>query len=412
MTCVSGKCGFPPPAPVPTGQPCDADTDTCADDAASCTEYQTGTPNGTYCLLPDASACTAAGECESDACTAGVCVTSCTVCASGCPYTTIPDAMIGVGPGGTIHIAPGVYDSYGNVNAAEVDNLTLRRCGARGEVRWTSTSDLYCFHIDGAYAATLENLTFFGTNSEPGYNLITMSGDSSGPTFATLTVNNCVFENMAGGDSYGSIQLDSYSNITFTGCTFRNNTGYSDGGAIQCSGGDSPVASRNNLTLTDCTFVQNQAGGDPGLPDSYGGALYLYRTNATITGCTFDGNYGEGGGAITAEHSVSVTITDTVITGNRSTSNGSPYPGGGILLVPAGSTADVSIDLTLAGTTKISQNVGSQGSGIAVQAGDPSYLWTVTGAEGKVKNNTGAPDQCAVSTDGGTTWTGVTNCAF
>lgn len=416
MTCVKGHCNFskPPPAPVPTGQACKASKDTCADPYANCTEFQLGTPTGTYCLLPDGEACAAAGDCESDACTAGVCVTSCTVCATGCPYTKITDAIAGVSAGSTIHIAPGAYDTYGKVDDTGPNNLTLRRCGARDEVRWTNTdgSSQYIFRLEDGYTATLENLTFLGIGTSPDYGLLSVEGDSSTPVFSNLTVNNCVFENMFDGDSYSPVFIDSYTNATFTGCTFRNNFGYSDGGAIYCSGGDSPVALRNNLTLVNCTFYQNQNGDTPGNPDSYAGALYVYQTNATITGCTFEGNYGDGGGAITSLSAVTMTVTDTLITGNRSTTDGALQPGGGILLVPTGRDAEGSIDLTLAGTTSIVRNYGSQGSGIAVQAPDPTRFWTVTGAEGRVKNNSGAPDQCAVSTDTGSTWNGVANCAF
>lgn len=118
--------------PIPTGDPC-GPGDTCANALASCTTYTFGTPEGTYCLLPAGAACESDSWCEFDVCDHGTCAATCTVCASGCPHTTIEGAVANALPGDVITVAPGTYvvepigsDSYGMVSITQ--NLTLRAC--------------------------------------------------------------------------------------------------------------------------------------------------------------------------------------------------------------------------------------------------------------------------------------------
>lgn len=411
MTCIAGRCGYPAGDPVPTGQSCTPGVSVCADDAAVCGEYQLGTPAGTYCLLADGASCGANGECESNSCASGTCATNCTVCRSGCPYTKIADAVAGVGPGSTILIAPGFYDEGVSIDDGSKANLTLKRCGSRGEVRWTSYGDSYVVFV-GPHTLTLRDLTLFGYAGAPTYNLLTAGGDSGTETWSTLYADNVYFESMAYGDSYGTLMFKYYCEATFTNCVFRYNSSREAGGGIATEGFDPAPAKRTRLTITDCSFYSNQAGDTLGTPDTYGGAVYLYNADATVTNSTFENNSALGGGAFALEAAAALTLTDCLVKGNISTDGVTLHPGGGIILYPDSNTAAPGVTVTLAGTTKIAGNTGSQGSGIAVQADAPSAPWSVTGAPGRVSGNVGAPDQCAVSTDDGTTWTGVAGCAF
>jgi sugar lactone lactonase YvrE len=90
VACVNGVCGNEDEK-IPTGKAC-TDGDTCEASAASCTEYASGKPKGTYCLLPNGKACTANGDCVSDSCENGVCANGgptppacdATTCPTGC----------------------------------------------------------------------------------------------------------------------------------------------------------------------------------------------------------------------------------------------------------------------------------------------------------------------------------------
>jgi hypothetical protein len=86
--CVAGLCA------VPTSDPCTLGTDACADSAASCTTYtDPNAPSGTFCLLPDATSCTADEECVGDACVSGVCAVPTTEpCIAGTDVCADPDA--------------------------------------------------------------------------------------------------------------------------------------------------------------------------------------------------------------------------------------------------------------------------------------------------------------------------------
>ena len=412
MICISGHCGFGAPAPVPTGSPCDVDVDTCAEAAASCVEYESGTPSGTYCLLPNGAACSGNAVCESDSCASGICATTCTVCASGCPYTTITGAFDNLPSGSVISIAPGKYDETVEMDStAAKDNMTFRRCGSAGRVQWTSTSGSpsYVFRIDGAYSATLTSLEFYGKDGNPSYALVSVAGDynSTPKVRGTLTATDCILRDYFDSDSYSAMQLY-WADVTVNGCTFKNNYSYEGGGAIIAEGyGDSY---RSQLTINNSLFDHNQAGDSyPGTPTYEGGAVYLYRTNATINGSTFINNGGSMGGAIYANTSVNLTIANTLIDSNLTAADGA---GGGILLEPGSSTAGEDVNVTLTGTTKVTGNTADYGSGIAVLSADPTYLWSITGAPGRVSNNVGATNQCAITTNDGTTWTGVPNCVF
>ena len=393
-------------AVIPTGERCTS-ADTCADSAASCTTYTSGDPSGTYCLLPAGSSCSEDNWCTLGFCQSGTCAENCTVCAQGCPYTTIQGAYDDLPEMSQIGIAPGTYVESFRV----VRNINFKRCGAGGEVHWQAgASDSYCANVDGNYAVTFRNLVFEPEDLKDTayYALILVGGNSDTELFCVVNIDGCTFRNEV-SDSYSALGMDELANVTVNNCTFETNYSSDEGGAIWSDGRDDAPALRNVLTITNSTFVSNVAGSYPD-PDTYGGAVYIKQTDSTITNCTFRLNRSTGGGAIAMGQSSSLVVTDSTITGNDA--EGQWGMGGGILLVPDGwGNANTSCDLTLAGSTEISGNTALNGSGIAVYSGDASHLWSVTGAQGRVSGNSTGPD-CQKTVDSGTTWTTVTNCAF
>ncbi|MGI9252706.1 MAG: hypothetical protein ACR2J8_03095, partial [Thermomicrobiales bacterium] len=165
LACTDGTCGSknpPPPATIDNGDPCVAD-DVCTDANASCTTYSLGVKVGTYCILPSTKSCGDDDDCVSSFCNGGTCAAACTVCASGCPYTTINDAYNAAASGDVIGIAPGAYDEY----LAPTFALTLRRCGSEGVVDWNDTTygygTLRLYEIDDT--VTVEDIEFNGTGN-------------------------------------------------------------------------------------------------------------------------------------------------------------------------------------------------------------------------------------------------------
>ncbi|MGI9252172.1 MAG: right-handed parallel beta-helix repeat-containing protein, partial [Thermomicrobiales bacterium] len=419
VSCTEGICKRPAPSrpTVPTGKACVAASDTCAESTAACVEYELGTPAGTYCLLPNSSACSGDPVCESNKCASGACATSCTVCASGCPNTTVIDAFNAALPSDVISIAPGTWvepELY--INGANKDNLTFRRCGSTGVTSLTNTTATQfdaIIRLAGAYTLTLENLDFFTTSAlNPYYSLILAEGVSVPYATCTLNASGCTFRDVTDtGDSYGAVALRDGTVATFTNCLFKGNYGADDGGAIRSTGDNDPVAGRNQLTIDGCVFEGNQAGNTVGDPGYNGGAIWMTKTNATVSGCTFSNNGAKGGGAICLADSTDVTVTESTFTGNRATDD---YSGGAILLDSGGrGAANKAVNLTITGGATFTGNTTDiGGAAIAAWARNNTSVWSVTGATGTATGNTGGIGDCASSGDYGVTWTLAPNCAF
>jgi pectin methylesterase-like acyl-CoA thioesterase len=141
---------------VPTGNSCDPEIDICLDAAAVCTRYFSDDPAGTFCLIPNGGACTAPTECASQLCASGACLAeTCTVCASGCDYTTIKEAVGSATSGGVITIDSGVYPTQVFLN----QDITLRACnGVTDAVVDLADGDTYAIWEDTSatpFAVTL-----------------------------------------------------------------------------------------------------------------------------------------------------------------------------------------------------------------------------------------------------------------
>jgi hypothetical protein len=150
-------------------------------------------------------------------------------------------------------------------------------------------------------------------------NIATQGGAIGSFGFATVTANNCTFNNNRATNSVGGA-IEART-LTVTHSTFTGNRALTDGGAINFIAGSAAIAN-----ISDSVFINNSV--DVG----NGGAVRLWG-EVTISGSTFDGNSGIGivgtGGAIEAIGTVN--ISDSSITNNRARdAGGGIYTGGAV----------------------------------------------------------------------------------
>ena len=323
------------------GQPCKADRNCC----------NTLTCNGEVC-----------GE-----------AVVCTVCASGCPYTTVEAAYAAAAPGSVILIDAGTYPTQILVDK----NITLEACGDADPVLTPSRESL----IDSYYVVmaedsssttprsiTLSGLTFTGTGAQQEWLLYAEAAGN-----IAWNIRNCTF-------STADIGLHTAG----TGHVIENSTFTKCGAGLWFSGFDVS----DSLTATGCTFS-----------DCTGSGFVVDSATATLTNCTVTGNQDSGCGV----YDGNFTLANTSVTGNSSTSWG-----GGVFAQAGYDSGNTTV--TFSGTTLVTGNTAPEASGIGV-VNNGVFTTTVIGASSaNVKNNlTG--DQCEISTDA-VNWTPVANCAY
>jgi hypothetical protein len=267
--CVSGICGGA--SGIPTGQAC-VDGDTCQDSNASCTTYFDTPDQGTFCLLPNGKSCAASTDCRSDAC-AGTCTAQvCTVCASGCPYTTVLEAVVIEAAGSTIRIDTGTYTEDVLVPHKV---LTLTNCNGSEVTLKNATDDVRTLVLASASDTaphpiiTIRNLTITGSGTP-------VAGDAT-PVAPT-----------AGGGG-----IDAYTNLILEGTTKVTGINWLlDGAGVAVWSKDEALT----ITLRGQAEVSNNyaSGGGAGIyVDSYTAARVNMEGSAKVTGNYAD-SYGGG----------------------------------------------------------------------------------------------------------------------
>jgi predicted outer membrane repeat protein len=405
MTCNSGKCG-PGVTKIPTGKACTV-TDVCEDAAARCTTYFSGSPDGTYCLLPNGQSCSAAKQCASSDCDGTCKAETCTVCTSGCTYDSVDAALAGTAAGGTISIDAGTWttSSQGLID----HTLTVRACN-RAAVTIEGTSPSTFFLDSPAAAATLTVLDVTVTNptsegsgiSVQGYaanaNTLTLRNVTvkgcEGPGLrlydaATLDMANSTITRNKGagtndGNKGGGIFVmggsSSPATVTITDSTISGNSAPQKGGGIYADfvtatltrvkvngnttrGNDGGGAhfDTGTVSLTECQFNENYAGGD-------GGGTVLRDVQGTITDCQFNRNTGDDAGGLWLR-AISVATTYTLLGANTIDFNTALNDSGGVELGSDGPENTV----TIGGKTSISGNrvpgYGDPSGGLRLQGG-------------------------------------------
>ncbi len=411
--CQNGRCSNVNPG-VASGEAC-TQSSGCANAEAACTSYTFGWP-GEFCLLPEDALCDTNAECASGFCSLSRCQSTCTVCAEGCPHTTIASAVAAAGLADDIAIAAGSYDD----SVALMGIKRLTKCGDRGTVSWT-TSDpaLPIVAVLGESSVMLADLELYGSVPFATESLVHLVANNGRPA---IYARGCTFRDHRGSAS--AINLDWRTQGAFEHCVFDNLHSEGPGGAISYALHEEQDISM--LDIEDCTFTNCQAGWDnQGNPTQLGGAVGLFSVYAQITNTTFEGNRAVQGGAISVSSNVTLLLEDSLLQHNEATGSNIYDPVGGAIMMaayvlPEQMTAYVS----LSGSTRVVDNIaagGGGGIGVAYvspfqsnSASSPRILppvnYVLNGANSRVYRNVEGA-QCVRSRDN-VTWTEVVNCAL
>jgi hypothetical protein len=317
---------------------------------------------------------------------------TCLVCASGCAFSTIADAVAAAADGAVITIAAGTYPTP----LLTFDkSITLRACNGEPGVILTQTDgDSYMLQDADLSPATrevvLSGLTFRGLGKTVPTGLLYGRGASN------WTVTGCAFLDGALG-WYGDGGSASFTNCTFTG----NGTAVS--ALIDANDGD--------VTITGCTFNQNRIAIYLDVDDGPGTNAYSV-TNTTITasdeqaiqlsgcvgaisGCTIPGN---GASPTEAQSAISLYESTVTISGTTISDNTSKDYGGGIYLASG--------SLAFGPGVAVTRNTAPDGSGVAA-----SSAATITGASSSVIFGNLVGANCEERVGVGP-WTEVPTCTF
>jgi hypothetical protein len=300
----------------------------CAQPAGACTPASCA-PNACGSVPDGCGGTLSCGGCTGNTlCVSGVCQ-PCHVCASGCSFTTVQDAVDFALPGATIRLCAGLY--AGDIDIDKRLNLIGAGDGngAGDTVLEGSGTDTVMIIAFGVQRVALEHLRITGGNT---------TGDGGGIRSAAITVlvTDCTVSGNA-ADRGGGI-FSGTGALTLTGCAVSGN-GASSGGGIFNQGGA--------LTLHGCTITGNSADfGGGGIDNTLGSALTL--TDSTVSGNASDNS----GGGIHNQSGSTLALINSTVTGNTA-----DFFGGG-LFNGASST------LTLTDSTVSENTVFFQGGGI------------------------------------------------
>ena len=296
--------------------------------------------------------------CRGLPCTDGTCGASgptpvpdvCTVCATGCSYTTVATALAGEAAGATIKIDTGTYDE----DLVIGKDVTLTNCNGS--------------------AVTLRNSTAGGR---------TITFDPAAQTLPALTITNLtITKSDASGQDGGGIEGAGHlvlNGTTIIETCWANTANSGNGGGVFIGNASDPDAS--SFLLTDNSIIQNCQAEN-------GAAVYV---NDYVKNAVFSGNarvinnsatstaYG-GGAVYIAYESVATFDANVDVSGNSAV-----WKGAGIYFYGfgAGSTLTINTGATITG------NTATDGGGIFAE----STSGTKTIASGTVTSNT--PNNCA-----------------
>ena len=256
----------------------------------------------------------------------------CTVCASGCPYTTIEDAIAAADSYDTITIAAGTYDpvprdAWVNGSITIDKNLLLRACDPHDRpviVNTSSTTRSILIYIgrltetydcdDFAPTAFLDGLILQGgPTAERGAILAGCNAD--------FVLSNSVVQGFstvpATPHDYAPITLNANGSATIFNTRIVDNTGLGTTAATAFL--FYPLQSNTSMTITDCEISGN-AGGAAAIVAGQYGTITLSGTTVVRDNTSTGAN---GGGAwVGGPSSALILEDDATITGNSCTTLG------------------------------------------------------------------------------------------
>jgi hypothetical protein len=276
----------------------------------------------------------------------------------GNPVITMPEsaAFDGIGPGeslqaaidaandgDTIYLDPGTYNEHGITISKNIILMANESAGGNRDNTIIDAQRLdHIFHVTGAFALTIDNLTLQnGTISGRG-------GAIYAPLGGTLTITSSSFSNFSatggGGAIYTLYTTTTITSSSFSHCSTTGDAEDESGGAIYSNYGSLTIISS---TFSDCTATTNGVFG--GAVEAFssltitsstftdcsandGGAIDIYSdatiTSSTFINCAATGAVAQGygnGGAIWFMGSGPVVITSSVFSGCSATDSGGAF---------------------------------------------------------------------------------------
>jgi hypothetical protein len=323
-------------------------------------------------------------------CQNGQCQPTCTVCTSGCRFTSVQAAINAAHAGDTITVCPGRYTETLTIST----NLTLAGSDAANPAAVGGAGGNSVVIVQEGVTATIQSMVFglgigfLGPGARLGGGLINFgdltlinvnveenTADQGGGiyTFGPLTLDNCDILSNRANDAGGGIYVNQGPVTVTNGSLISSNTAAHQGGGILNEG---------RATVSGGSQVEGNTAGSDGGGIYNGGALTLDASFVQENTAT-----GNGGGILNGD---TVTVQNsTVINHNTAKNGGGVYNAG----IPPGKQPVLKVI-----DSAVTKNVASEvGGGIFNDDG------IVTMQAGTVINNTAtATGGGLFNTDGGT----------
>ncbi|MCP3932051.1 MAG: T9SS type A sorting domain-containing protein [Bacteroidetes bacterium] len=234
-----------------------------------------------------------------------------TVCASGCDFVTITDAIAAASSGDIIDIQDPIHTEE-NINVSK--NLTIQ-----GQGQTTTTvqaNGVQADAVDGVFKILTVGLTVAFQN------MTIQNGNALGSVSSTLD---------NGGGVY--IRCNASTNVTFDQVTIKDNKSVGDrGGGVYIT---DDGTGEGTIIFTNCVISGNEATSSSG---DGGGIANLGADNLTLSKCTLSGNIaGDDGGAfyVFEEGSVNKFINCTIFNNAAGGASSDEGRGGALFLSSA-----------------------------------------------------------------------------
>ena len=257
-------------------------------------------------------------SCAPDLCWDGACACG-DVCASGCQFTSVQDAIDTLPAGSTVRICAGTFGAIylykdltliGVGDGADTASNTLLDGEGNGRV----------VYVSEGVTVSLEGIRITGGAEA--------SGAAGVLSLGALTMTDCTVTDNT-GSSVGAGMVSQGPSLTMTNCAVTSNTGQSYGGGI--------FSTSAVLTMTDCDISGNEVTGNAG-------GLHLEEGEATLTRCTVTGNTATGYAGGINNPTGHLTLDDSHVTNNMASSDG-----GVLIRDNLGATISILGDTTICG---------------------------------------------------------------